>query len=344
MVGLVAYGFIQVRLVQPSQAVAIVGEDEITTAEFQGRVRLAQWNLANQYTNVQEILEILGDDPDSLLAYQNQLSTIGQQLANPLFVGTSILDLLINETLLEQEAARRGFEVTEADIDTFIEESLGFFGEPDDTPATPEPIAGSTPSPTATPYTRELFERNFEAYLTNVGGFGVDEDTLRAEARARLLRDLLEADFENEVEPTQEQVWARHILVGDEQQATDLLERIQGGEEWGDIAAEFSIDDSNKDQGGDLGWFGRGRMVEAFEVAAFEGTTGEIVGPVETDFGFHLIEILGHEDRVLEGAAFRNAVSQALNDWVGSARETAEIEVFDYWVNRVPSPRFNPAG
>ena len=342
VLGLVVYGFLQVRLVQPTQPVAIIGDGEITTAEFQGRVSLAQWNLSNQYSNLQQIMQILGDDPATLSAYQSQLSNIGQQLANPLFVGSSILDLLIEEKLLEQEAARRGVEVSEGEIDTFIEERLGFFGEQE--AATAEPSVDGTPSPVATPYTQELYERNLEAYLTNAGAFGVDEATLWAEARAILLRDRLEADFEGEVEGTQEQVWARHILVEEELAAADILTRIEDGEEWGDLASEFSIDESNKEQGGDLSWFGRGRMVEAFEEAAFAGEIGEIVGPVETDFGFHLIEILGHEDRELDASAFRLAVSQALNALISEIREAAEIEVLDYWVDRVPSPRFNPGG
>jgi parvulin-like peptidyl-prolyl isomerase len=342
VVGLVVYGFVQVRVVQPTQPVAVVGDGVITTAEFRGRVALAQWNLTNQYTNLQQVLQILGDDPATLSAYQSQLSNISQQLANPLFVGSSILDLLIEEELLEQEAARRSIEVSEEDIDTFIEERLGFFGEQES--PTAEPEVDGTPSPTATPYTQELYERNLEAYITNVGAFGIDEATLRAEARAILLRDRLEADFESEVEGTQEQVWARHILVEEEQIAAELLSRIEDSEEWGDLASEFSIDDSNKDQGGDLGWFGRGRMVESFEEAAFAGEIGEIVGPVETDFGWHLIEILGHEDRELDVSSFGLAVSQALNALIAEIRETVEIEVMEYWVDRVPSPRFNPGG
>lgn len=342
VVVLVVYGFVQVRVVQPEQPVVIIGDGEITTAEFQGRVRLAQWNLTNQYTNVQQILQILGNDPETFSTYQSQLTNIAQQLANPLFVGSSILDLLIEEELIEQEAGRRGIDVDEAEIDKLLEERLGYFGEQE--PSTPAPAADGTPSPTATPYTRELFESNFEAYLTNVGAFGVDESTLRGEARAFLMRDLLEAEFLDEVEGTQEQVWARHILVEEEDLAADLLARIQDGEEWGDIASEFSIDESNKDQGGDLGWFGLGRMVEPFEEAAFAGEIGEIVGPVETAFGWHLIEVLGHEDRELDASAFGVAVSQALDSFIAEARETEEIEIMDYWVDRVPSPRFNPAG
>ena len=342
VVSLVAYGFIQVRVVQPAQPVAIVGEDEILTSEFQGRVRLAQWNLTNQYTNVQQIMRILRDDPETLSIYQSQLTNIGQQLANPLFVGSSILDLLIEEQLIQQEAARRGMEVSEAEVDNFIEESLGFFGEQET--ATPAAAIDGTPSPTVTPYTRELFENNLEAYLTNAGAFGVDEGTLRAEARARMFRELLRADFEDQVDGTQEQVWARHILVEEEQEAKDLLERIRAGEEWGDLASEYSLDESNKEQGGDLGWFGRGRMVDAFEEAVFGAEIGEIVGPVETPFGWHLIDILGHEDRELDESSFSLAVSQALDEWIAGARETADVEILDYWVDRVPSPRIRPSG
>ena len=156
--------------------------------------------------------------------------------------------------------------------------------------------------------------------------------------------DLLEAGIEGEVEGTQEQVWARHILVEEELAAADLLTRIEDGEEWGDLASEYSIDESNKEQGGDLSWFSRGRMVETFEEAAFAAEIGEIVGPVETDFGWHLIEILGHEDRELDSSSFGLAVSQALNALISEIRETAEIEILDYWVDRVPSPRFNPGG
>lgn len=342
MVGLVAYGLVQAFFVQPNQPIAIIGEGEITTAEFQGRVSLAQWNLTNQFTNLQQALQILGDDPETFSAYQSQLTNIGQQLANPLFIGSNILDLLIQEQLIEQEAGRRGIEVSEAEIKAFIEESLGFFGEQD--AATPAPAVDGTPSPIATPYTRELFESNFEAYLTNIGAFGVDEATLRADVRARMLRERLEADFEDQVDETQDQVWARHILVEEEQEAADLLARVEEGEEWGDLASEYSLDESNKEQGGNLDWFGRGRMVEAFEEAAFGGAIGEIVGPVETDFGWHLIEIIGHEDRELSASAYRLAVSQALNTWIAEARDSAAIEIMDYWVDRVPSPPFRPGG
>lgn len=99
----------------------------------------------------------------------------------------------------------------------------------------------------------------------------------------------------------EEQVRARHILikVGPEKssaeaqaQIEDAKRRLQDGADFAQLAAELSDDPGSKTRGGDLGLFGRGAMVEPFENAAFGAEPGEVVGPVETDFGLHLIEVL----------------------------------------------------
>ncbi len=87
------------------------------------------------------------------------------------------------------------------------------------------------------------------------------------------------------------QVHAAHILVKTESQARDLLNKVNTGESFGDLAKRFSDCPSGK-KGGDLGWFGRGQMVKEFEDACFSGEKGQTVGPVKTQFGYHLIKIL----------------------------------------------------
>ena len=88
-----------------------------------------------------------------------------------------------------------------------------------------------------------------------------------------------------------ETVSAKHILTDSEEKCKDILEAIQKGEKtFEDAAKEFSTCPS-KERGGDLGEFGRGQMVKEFEDAAFAAEIGEIVGPVQTQFGYHLLKV-----------------------------------------------------
>jgi peptidyl-prolyl cis-trans isomerase C len=81
---------------------------------------------------------------------------------------------------------------------------------------------------------------------------------------------------------------AAHILVDSEDKAKALLLEIQGGKDFAEVAKTNSLDGSAAN-GGDLGWFGLGVMVKPFEDAVIAAKTGEVIGPIKTDFGWHLI-------------------------------------------------------
>jgi len=88
-----------------------------------------------------------------------------------------------------------------------------------------------------------------------------------------------------------DKVQCAHILVKTEQEAKDLLARINKGESFAKIAQEKSLCPSGK-RGGDLGTFGRGQMVRPFELAAFAMNKSQVSAPVKTEFGWHLIKRL----------------------------------------------------
>jgi peptidyl-prolyl cis-trans isomerase C len=88
------------------------------------------------------------------------------------------------------------------------------------------------------------------------------------------------------------QARASHILVKTEDQANQIMKRLTDGEEFAAVAKRFSSCPSGKN-GGDLGWFGKGMMVPEFEKIAFEEEVGKVVGPVKTQFGYHVIKVTG---------------------------------------------------
>lgn len=91
------------------------------------------------------------------------------------------------------------------------------------------------------------------------------------------------------------QASARHILVDTEEQCLSLKADIENGTDFADVAKEHSKCPSGRD-GGALGTFGRGQMVPEFDEAVFTGEVNKVLGPIQTQFGFHLLEVTSRQD------------------------------------------------
>jgi foldase protein PrsA len=123
-----------------------------------------------------------------------------------------------------------------------------------------------------------------------------------------------------------EHVRASHILVETEETGQEVLDRLAEGEDFGALAAEYSTDPGSKDQGGDLGWFPQGMMVPEFEEAAFSLEPGETSGLVQTDFGYHIIQVYEKEEREMDPALYAQVQQRGFQTWFAAQKTEASIE------------------
>lgn len=197
----------------------------------------------------------------------------------------------------------------------------------------------STPSPTATAYTEEGFQEQTAKLDEDLTKLGFSPEYYRSFLENQLLREKLTDAIAVNVTTNQTQVWARHILVADEETAKDIIARLQAGEDFAQLASTLSTDTASAVQGGDLGWFGPGQMVSEFETAAFAlEKPGDITTtPVKSNFGYHIIQLVAKQERPMSADQITSAKNQAFQEWLTNARETEyTVEKFDFWKNRVP--------
>jgi len=388
VIGLVGYGILDQTILLTQKPVAKVGSDTIRLGEFQTQAKFARQQLVSQYLSTMQLAQMFGSDPNNQQYFQQSLDQIQTQLDDTNTLGTSVLDSMITEEIVRQEAAKRGITVTREELEAAMQEQFDFFPNGTPTPtitptaiatstlsptqmallpptatptitATPEQTAtattlptetptlaptstataGPTPTPTATatPYTLEGYQQRVKEAIDSLEPIGFTQKDMERLVESRLyyekLRDAITADLKQE----DEQVWARHILVSDEATAQTVLDRINNGEDFAALASELSMDTSNKDQGGDLGWFGRGRMVAEFEQAAFDLGVGEISQPVQSEHGFHIIQVLGHEVKPLTNTDFLQLKETRFAEWLDEIKAGDTIQRFDTWQEYVPT-------
>lgn len=389
VVALLIYGWLDINFFQINRPVAKVGETEITARNFEARVRLQRQNLLTQYAQYQQYAQFFGMD------FSSQLQQIEFQLSAPETVGQIVLDQMINEEIVRQEAEKRGITVSEEELDEAIRAGYDFYPNGSPTPtitptqivfednspeifelvtatpqftATPEssetesststeeadeptatatiapsatPTAGPTATalPTSTPYTQEGYEQLLADTDENLEKFGFDQGYYREFYEYQLLLTKLKEEIAADVATTNTQVWARHILVEDEETAKGVIQSLQEGKDFAELARALSTDTGSGAQGGDLGWFGKGAMVAEFEAAAFAlEKSGDITTePVQSSFGYHIIQLIDKQERPLTAEQLQSAKDAAFDAWLTTIREEYSVETFDFWRQRVPN-------
>jgi foldase protein PrsA len=151
-----------------------------------------------------------------------------------------------------------------------------------------------------------------------------------------------------------EQVRARHILVADEATADAVKAKLDAGASFADLAHQYSTDPSTKDKGGELGFFGHGQMIPAFDAAAFSLAPGTISAPVQSPFGWHIINVeekrpaviatlAGSRDNI-RATLVQQQEQQQIPVFLQQLRVQAKIQIFDeQFKDAFPPPAGPPA-
>jgi parvulin-like peptidyl-prolyl isomerase len=381
---LLGYGILNEKVLKPNRPIAVVGEEKVSASDFQEYARFMRQQYISQYLQTYQLSQLFGSDENSQSYFTNSLQQIAAQLETAT-LGQNVLNSLIEDKLIRQEAVRRGITVSETELNNDVERYFTFYPNGTPTPtATIEPLPTSTlsplqmtlmpptatptasptptmtlptltptvvltptltatPAPTATPYTADAFKADYDTYVQSLADIKVSEAIFRKVLENRLFRLKVEEAVLADVKNEEEQIWTRHILVDSEEKATEILARLQNGEDFAALAKELSTDTGSAQQGGDLGWSSKGTMVAEFEDAAYSLNIGEISQPVQSQFGWHIIQLLGKEVRPLDSYAFEQLRQTKFQEWLDSQRESVGVEITDGWLDWVPLEPTLPA-
>lgn len=229
-----------------------------------------------------------------------------------------VLTNLIRTEVLHQAAEERDIEVTEEDIaeqrELLVEQAGG-------EEALQEVIESANVSQEE--LQANLRDQVIQNKITSQLAEGVDDAAIE---------DAYDNDPQGRYGP---KVEVRHILTEKRAQAREAIERIESGEDFAEVANEMSIDPGSAQNGGQLGEIGRGATVPPFEKAAFNAEVGELVGPVRSDFGFHVLEVtdkvpapdLAEVESQIRTELEAQSGGQAFNEFITGFVADLEIQV-----------------
>ena len=177
----------------------------------------------------------------------------------------------------------------------------------------------------------------------------ITRDTIRHVAIQQLLGSAIDDQLASQVaEPTDEELQAaydankdaqttvcvHHILVDTEDEANQVIDRLNNGESFADVAAEVSTDTNSGQNGGDLGCAAPSSYVSEFAAATLAAPIGEVYGPVQTDYGFHVLIVDSREVPTFDDmkadliTQLKNQqASQLFSDWIMAKLDAAAIDV-----------------
>src|SRR5579859_432456 len=148
VVGVISFGVIDQTVIRPREAIARVGDQNITRGQFVNLTRYHRLQLVQQYNQIAQAIQFFQADPSSLSYFQQQQQQIVTSMSDPATMGRNVIDQLIDDILTRSEAARRGITVSKDEVDAAYKALYGFYPN-----GTPTPSQTPTNAPTQVPPT-----------------------------------------------------------------------------------------------------------------------------------------------------------------------------------------------
>lgn len=352
---ILGFGWWREYAARPYDSVATVAGHNITLDGYARMLDFRRKSLEQQMQYMQAQLQASGSDSSNTSLADLFRQQIQQLQFSLILLPDQTLSDMIDQQLVQQEAARRGITASAQDVDNEINKEFG--GQPAPSPeaapttapsgvqqATPEPTANSTPAaaaptqapaaaaaPTSAPAQAAATPAPTADVKSRVNGYlaatGLSEAELRSLIESQLLYQKLQDAMGAEVPTSAEQLHARHILVDSEDKAKEIEDKLKNGANFEELAKAESADTATKDKGGDLGWFPRGKMVTEFDDVAFKLEPNQISDPVKTDYGFHIIQLLEKDpNRPLDPQDLEQRKSEAISQWLQKAGAGPDVK------------------
>jgi parvulin-like peptidyl-prolyl isomerase len=212
--------------------------------------------------------------------------------------------------------------------------------------ATVTPLTTLPPEPTLTT-TQQAHEFNqskadfFTQLRTQTGMSDAD---INAYFEFQALREAMRDTVTPDVTQTGPFANVRHILVATEEEAQDIIAALNAGESFAELAKAASTDTGSGANGGELGWGPVSKYVKPFADAVVTAEIGATVGPIQSEFGYHIIQVRAREDREMTEDELTQAKETAFTAWIDNLKTTKQdvTQTFSNWVNYVPSDPASP--
>ncbi|MBS3782982.1 MAG: SurA N-terminal domain-containing protein [Anaerolineae bacterium] len=348
IVGVLGYGVVAERIIEPREPVAIVDETPITTEDFKARVKFRRLQLTNQLSYLyQQQQAMAAQDSESggqsLQEYfQQQIDNLQSQLApeNAESLGRQVLDQMIQERLVQQEAERRDIGVTAEEVQREVHANFGYDPDATPVPTVSPPVTATdslttsqpTPAPVPTQMTEADFREMYNRYMQEgLQPIGISEQQYRSWVRASLLTEQLQADMKEELPQQADQVELRFLSVGSQERANDLVARLDGGEDFEALAEEIKEDEESPGSSSELSWLPQDvladRLGEELAATVFNLDVGEHTEPVtlgEEGQSYYIFEVTGHEERELDDAILEQMAQERFQSWLEAQQSLVE--------------------